>query len=537
MPGITHDYTHCPRCGATTRPAKAMNNGTSEFWFECTLCNTYIDTYKPQDHQEAVHTDDHTYIGNFGGYGTGKTTTSREEFYKHLFLTPNGTTLIGANITPQYEQTIKRDIEADVPAAFVADVSTQKSYIDFINGHRLMFRPLDDEGKLRSLNLSMFIIVEASEVDTEIYAQLKTRLRNLAATKQLVIDGVPQYRADNKGNQIPIIEAAWLKGIVESNPDSGWIRTDVLLASDNIQKHGEIEDTYAVLDAQRDEATSSHVASTDVNAFLPPDPQTFIRNICKNKPGWWVRRYVKGSFSYAEGLVYPQAMECVVDDFEIPKQWLRIIAFDYGLSDDAVFLFGAIDETKGILYIYKELRVNDRSVEDLAALYFQGIADIPSGGIYGQPIIDPKSGPKRDYEKKTLGDHFLDYGISFKPGHVSVDARVFRLNTYIESGYLKIFKGCAGLIKELRDYKFPSRKLGDSRTGDKPVDKNNHGINPLEWIVMELPTNPKLMLHGVYDRFGADITKQRVITQLMPWNLREDEEYVEDENTFISYTP
>lgn len=531
----THDFTKCPRCGAPMKVCISYSGAPSEFWRECSYCNTYVNTYIPQEHQRAVHSDPHTYIGNFGGYGTGKTTTTRQEFYKHMFLTPNGNAVIGAKVSSQYEQTIKRDIESDIPAAFVKDYSAQKAYMDFVNDYRLMWRPFDDAGKMRSYNIDFFAVVEASEVDTEIYAQLKTRLRNSAATKQLFVDGVPQFRQTKQGVLVPIIAHSWLKGIIESNPDSGWIRNEVLLVSDDIQKHGNIHDTYAVLEDQRDKAISSHIASTDVNAFLPPDPETFIRNICKNKPGWWVRRYVEGSFSYAEGLVYPSAMDCIVDDFEIPKQWLRIIAFDYGLSDDAVYLFGAVDERTGILYIYKELRVNNRNVDELAELYFQGISDIPSGGIWGQPLIDPKSGPKRDYEKKTLGDHFLEHGISFKPGHVSVDARVFRLNTYIESGMLKIFKGCAGLIQELRDYKFPARKLGDSRNYDKPVDKNNHGINPLEWIVMELPANPRMMLHGVYNRSGVDITNQPLLVQTLPWNLQDDAEVYEDDNSFISF--
>ena len=37
--------------------------------------------------------------------------------------------------------------------------------------------------------------------------------------------------------------------------------------------------------------------------------------------------------------------------------------------------------------------------------------DIPAGGYYCTPILDPKSGAKRDYNKKTLYDHFMDYGI------------------------------------------------------------------------------------------------------------------------------
>ena len=67
----------CPRCGAPLVPSISIAETRSEFWLECVRCNAYINTYKPQAHQEAVHRDEHLYVGNFGGYGTGKTLTSR----------------------------------------------------------------------------------------------------------------------------------------------------------------------------------------------------------------------------------------------------------------------------------------------------------------------------------------------------------------------------------------------------------------------------------------------------------------------------
>ena len=36
---------------------------------DCTRCNTFINTYIPQAHQCAVHTDTHRFVGNFGAYG------------------------------------------------------------------------------------------------------------------------------------------------------------------------------------------------------------------------------------------------------------------------------------------------------------------------------------------------------------------------------------------------------------------------------------------------------------------------------------
>lgn len=501
------DFTVCPRCGSPTKKCIAYNDSESEFWLECTRCNTYINTYIPQPHQSSVHMDPHTFVGNFGGYGTGKTLTSREELYKHIFTTPNANVLIGANVSSQYEQTIKRDIEADIPKAFVKSVNTQKQFMDLVNGARIMYRPLDDVDKLRSYNLTMFIIVEASEVDPEAFVQLKTRLRNLAASiPERDENGKIIYDTLENGLEVPKIKDVWCKGIIESNPDSGWVRTEVLYVSDDVQTAGHVTDVVKVADNVKDANISSHIASTDCNAFLPPG---FIDQQCKNKPGWWIKRYIFSSFSYSEGLVYPNAVNCVVPHFEIDKSWLRLVACDYGLSDEFVYLFGAIDEKRGKLIIYKEAHTNNRSIEELAALFFKETEDIPAGGYYTMPILDPKSGAKRDYNKKTLYDHFLDYGISFQPGHISIEARVFRLNTYFESGKVEIMDTCPYLIGELMDYKFPPKKIGDAsnRALDKPVDKNNHAINPLEWMAMALPADPAKLMYGSFDRYGHDLSK------------------------------
>ena len=510
---VVRDFSRCPRCGAITERCTTLSGDISQFWRECTQCNTYINTYIPQAHQQIFHKDAHKFKGNFGGYGSGKTTTTREEFYKHFAITPNGTGLIGANISAQYEQTIKRDIEADFPATLVKEVSVKNSYIEMINGYRLMFRPFDDPGKLRSLNLDFLAIVEGSEVDDQIFIIGKTRVRNTAATSQkLDAQGRPLYGYTEQGVAIPIIDGDWRTIITESNPDAGWIKTNVLLPSSFIQINGESVDRYEPNPDIADPAISSHVTTTACNQFLPP---TYIQDTSKGRPQWWINRYLLGSFTYAEGLVYPAAIENsktntnhVVPTAPIPKHWKRIHAFDYGLSDMSGMLWGAIDEERGKLIIYKEVYENNRNIAELSALIKEGGKDVPDGGWLRPHIIDPKSGIKRDYNKKSLIDHFLEYGISYTPGQVNVEARVFKLNTMFEQDKIEIMDCCKHLIEELKDYKFPSDDSSESGRKDKPQDKNNHLVNPLEWIAMELPVDLNEAIHGIYSNRGVNILEQ-----------------------------
>ena len=423
------------------------------------------------------------------------------ELEKHILITPNGTSLVGANVTSQYEQTIKRDFEADFPKAFYTHVSAQKAYSDFKNGHRLMYRPFDDPNKLRSYNLTSWIILEASEVKEESFTQLKTRLRNLAATEPLRDEkGEIVYEETKAGFLTPVIKNDWRRGIIESNPSAGWIKTAVLNCSDVIHKHGESHEFYTVAEEDQDPAISTHVTATTANAYLPAD---FIPMQTKNRPAWWVERYIYGSFLYADGLVYPSASKYICETFEVPKHWKRICAFDYGLADHSCFLFGAIDEDNNLLYFYKEVYVNNRNVEELATLFKEAAADIPLGGWICSPIIDPKSGPRRDYDKKTLNDNFLDYGISFKPGATNREARVFRLNTYLESVRVRIMTCCRNLIRQIKELKYKQNNTSTTNPWrSDPEDKDDHAVVCAEWIVMELPRNPRDLLWGAYNKDG-----------------------------------
>lgn len=519
----------CPRCQSPLQPAISISGSPSTDWLECSnaVCNTYVDTYRPMPHQDAVHRDPHRIIGNFGSYGTGKTKTSEKEIEKHIFLTPDANILLGANITSQYEQTLLRDFEKSFPAAFMEGRSQQKGYLDFINGARLMLRPFDDPDKLRSNNYSLVVMLEASEINADAFHQLKTRLRNTAAT----------YK-----------EWDWRKLICESNPDSGWIRTDVLLLSDTITQHGKFaHEDYEPLRKQLtlDPNISSHVASTDVNYYLPAD---YIEVNSKNKPDWWIKRFLYGSFSFAEGLVYPHAVNCIVKtprDSEgkplTPKHfpdWKILVAHDYGLMDEATFVFAAVDRNRNKLIVYKVVHTNNAALKELAALFKQHTADIAFGQLYTTPIIDPKNN-KRDYDKKDLISHYADYGITFKPGHVNVEARIIRLNDYIESGYLEIWDCCDFLIKEITDYKFKPKTLDDRSSDNRPIDANNHAINALEWIGMELPANPRALFFPAYDEFGRPIdtsnpeeTKKRQETWQLSDNISQQDTFYDTSDAF-----
>lgn len=490
---VVKEQVRCPRCGKAMVPAIAMRGNYSQDWLRCSDpdCRTFYDTFIPMPHQYNILRDSHPRVGVFGGYGCGKTTADYKGDEKHIMLTPNGETLIGADTLIQLDNTIKKDLEGDFPLEFVKHYNRQRGQVTFINGHILYYRPLEDVGDIKSYNLTRAHILEASEVKREAYVQLQTRIRNEHAMKiRRNPDGSKRFIYDKLSHSYRLdIDYDWLQMVIESNPDSGWIKSDVLLKSDEITVYNESQE-YAVPPQFALKQISSHVIPTRANYNLPPH---FYEDVAADKPQWWISKFLEGSFAYSEGLVYPNHAKAIIEPFDIPKHWPVMIGFDYGLNDNSHFIFIALDfngehDGRPRGYVFLELVRNNMNVASLAQAYKEQYRRvIPAGGLYKTPVMDAKSYNQRTPQKIKLGDLFADEGCVFNPAQMEKDPRILRTNTFIDLGYLQIFNCCPVLIGELGTYKYPERTLERVKDISKPVDGNDHGISALEFAVMELP--------------------------------------------------
>lgn len=496
---INKKQIRCPECGCPMVPAINIDGTDSTFWMECSsrTCHTFVDTYIPQEHQEEVHRDPRKYIGVFGGYGSGKTQATLKDDEKHMLTNPNGMTVVGSAVLAQVEQTYEKDFRKDFPRAFLMSENKSKKTYTLVNGHELLIKSFYDEELLRSMNATRIHIVEASAVDHEIFVQLQARLRNLIATKiEKDEDGNPIYDINTDSFRYV---ADWRRCFIESNPSVGWIRDNFLLESGYINTKYSQTPYYV---AHPNKNFSSHIFPTRLNKFLPSD---FEENLARNKPSWWVNRYLGGSFDYAEGMVYPNVMSAFIPSFDVPSTWYRYMAMDYGINDPTSFIFGAIDPENKILYIIGETYLNNRDYKEQAKVYWSAHKEyVPNNNYFKRPVMDGKSINKRnDYNLKTIGDLFKEEGIIFNAAKMDMASRMIKLNTLINVNKLKIFKDkCPNLYKEIINYKFPERTADGKSRGDKPIDKNNHAVNALEFLVMELPLDMNIVPLSGYDVDG-----------------------------------
>lgn len=497
-PYLGQDCTVC-NIGTFQEPINGQ-----EWHLTCDHCNTILWCYTPQDYQAEFHKDRTKIKGFFGGYGSGKTTTCCAETIRHVLETPNGTTLIGAATLPQLENTAQKEFFEMFPADYIKEFSKQKNRLITINGHTVIFRPLDDESKARSLNLTFVWIEEASEVDYAYFVQLQTRLRNHATTEHGMV--------------------------LSSNPDLGWIKTEVLLKSANIY-NAKID--YMVNPDEVDENISSHIAPTELNKFLPPN---FYEDVAKNKPDWWVARYLHGSFENREGLVYPQLQDAsiYVEPFEIPLHWQRYMALDFGIKDPTATLWGAVDPKDGLIYFYKEHYESNKPVNYHADIINKENSKIPYGRLF-PPVADPSGQNRSMNDMFSMFDHYAEYGVYLTEASNRLEDGISKVYTYLELGKVRIFNNLKWFRWEAERYKYPEQKLENSesvakRNVEKPVDRDNHLMDTFRYVIQELPDNPEDLLNPSY---GFD--EARVKEEHLPHALQDEYNDYGAEEDWLAY--
>lgn len=481
------------------QPCEACDYGyyelpvTGQEWHVvCNECEAIRMVYEPEPHQEAFHADPHKYKMFAGGYGSGKTTTACMETIDHILDTPNGATLIGAETLPQLEQTAMKEFFEVFPAELILHYNKQKNYLDIINGHRVIFRPLDDEQKARSLNLTFFWIEEGNGVNYTYFVQLQTRLRNNATDFQ--------------------------RGIVSTNPDMNWVKVEFLLKADKIYNS---EKEYPQNPEDINANFSVHIAPTHLNPHLP---DTYYEDTARGKPDWWVERYLNGSFENKEGLVYPQYDKHLVDPFPIPDFWQRRIGGDFGLNNPTAFGALATDPETGITYLYKEHKEAQQPVSYHANVLHTEFLKELSYGILKAMVGDAEGQKKTAGDLSSVFDHYAEYGIYWTPSTKKLEDSIMKMYSYFEADKFKIFRTCTMFIEEISQYKYPERSLDkevkNEAQFEKPIATNDHLLDAVRYMVAELPDDPSKLINKGYHAQNIIRNKHMVKQNHLPDALK-----------------
>ena len=397
------------------------------------------------------------------------------EVARHVYTTPNGQTLITAPKLQLVRDAVLPELMKFFPDHVFESIRMSPNIeYTFTNGHKIVIYASNDEGNLRSLNLSMWYMEESSEIDLSIFIQLRTRLRRASS---LVFDSVTGYPIEDH-----------TKGIIASNPESGWLVDDFLLISDKIYASESVDiEPYKALQRASEVDYHSFLSSSRDNRYLPP---TFVNDIAVGRTQSWINKYIDCSIESREGAVYPEYHESIIDDFPIPMSWQRLFGFDFGIRDETAMIAAAINPLTAEIVLYKEYYVADKPVSYHADQINETM--MKTNGIRHKLYLGIQADPAIRQRSQQTGDTYQAYffkrsGLWLEPANNDILAGITKVKDYMYLGKLKIFKSLINLKKEAQEYVFKEDVEGKV----KPIDKRNHLLDSMRYLISPLPDNPE----------------------------------------------
>jgi phage terminase large subunit len=202
----------------------------------------------------------------------------------------------------------------------------------------------------------------------------------------------------------------------------------------------------------------------------------YIQELKSSHSGVFFDRYILGKWVLAEGTVYDEFQDTVhiVEPFDIPKEWQRIRAIDYGYTNPFVCLWGAVDED-GRLYIYDEYYRRQRLIKDHAEEIKK------REGNFTVTVADHDA--QDNAEMKSHGVYTKRASKEVVVGIQKVKARLKVQGDGRPRLY--VFNTCKNLIREFTTYRWNESREGKEEK-EEPMKIDDHTMDALRYMVMAL---------------------------------------------------
>jgi phage terminase large subunit len=401
----------------------------------------------------AVQTCADAEIVLIGPAGTGKTYANLVMLNRELWRHPNLRVLIVRQVRADLAQSVLVTFERDVlgyghPICQGATREHRQAYY-YPNGSMIALAGMDRPGKVLSSEWDIIYVPEATQLSENSWEMLGMRLA----------------RASNYPHP---------RLIGDTNPDSPhhWLkrRIDAGLTTGLYTRH---EDNPLFHDGTR-WTEQGELYLSRLNRL------TGVRRA----------RYLEGKWAQADGMVYDGWDDAVhvIDPFEIPADWLRYRAIDFGYSNPFTCQWWAQDPD-GRLYLYRELYRTQRLVEDHAA-------DIQRLSAQERIVFTVADHDAED--RATLHRH----GIITRPANKAVLAGIQAVQERLrvqDDGKPRLFvfrnalaefdpllneegnKRPTCLLQEISGYVWANKA-----TREEPVKQDDHGLDAMRYMVMAL---------------------------------------------------
>jgi hypothetical protein len=194
------------------------------------------------------------------------------------------------------------------------------------------------------------------------------------------------------------------------------------------------------------------------------------------------KRLLDGDWDVAEGCAFPEFNKArhVVEPFNIPTNWPRIRAADYGYSSPSCVLWGAIDWDNNI-WVYKELYVKHFTAELLAGKIIE-MEEMDPAPHYS--VLDASCW-NRTGMGPSIAETMIRSGCRWTPsdrnriaGKMEIHRRLSN-NEFTGEPTVKFFNTCTNIVKQLAGI-----PLSKSNSEDVDTKAEDHAYDALRYMLM-----------------------------------------------------
>ena len=189
-------------------------------------------------------------------------------------------------------------------------------------------------------------------------------------------------------------------------------------------------------------------------------------------PDWKFKMFYLGQFARPEGLVYQDfdPGKHVVEPFEIPVDWRRIIGVDFGYNNPTAAIWLAVNPD-GVVYAYREY-------------YKRGKLPEESGNEIKQLSIDEKIELVVCDPSEPAGiEQYRRLGLPARPANNAVKEGIEAVITLMRSNRFFVFRGLVNLLDEIENYRWAEKQ---EQLKDEPAKEYDHAVDALRYGVMAL---------------------------------------------------
>jgi phage terminase large subunit len=384
-----------------------------------------------------------------GGARSGKTSLLMEYIMLRAFQFPGSRQLIARKYKAHAKQsiwndTLKRYLDDNIPAELYSKSETELT-VKLTNGSSLTVSGLDDAERVEKILGNEYITVllnEATQLSWQTVQIILTRL------SQTVYDSgggkaVPKLCMDCN----PRGPRHWLHiaGIRHTDPESG-----------------------------RELKDKNKWARLSWSAFdnITNLPEEYIRSL-ESLPDVMRDRMLNGIWRNNSGAVYDEFNEeiHVIPDFEIPLEWRKLRAVDFGYTNPFVCLWGALD-SDGRLYIYRELYKR----RERTAVLAEKINRLTGTEKIFMTTADHDAAERAELEVAGIYTSAAKKNVS-----LGIQAVKNRLAICRDGKPRLFFFPCLkNLLSEIYDYSWAENLSGNK---EEPTKANDHAMDALRYMI------------------------------------------------------